>query len=222
MDNNLEAAIRQYYSNNPSGDLDLTALSRRLGYCRYYICKLAKRLGLTDKHRSKRNVARGEDNQGWKGDNVSHLNVGRKRARNRFRLPAICDNCLSLPAKDRHHKDGNPLNNQRTNISFLCRKCHMQEDGRLAILVAGAAREPLPPRPCSNCGSLVTRLWHGTCHACNEYSRRHGVQRPVRRMCECGKEISFTISERCADCQLIRRRALHAVAERARRARSTV
>jgi len=34
---------------------------------------------------------------------------------------------------DRHHVDGNPNNNHRSNVRFLCRRCHMDDDGRLRM-----------------------------------------------------------------------------------------
>ena len=40
-----------------------------------------------------------------------------------------CEAC-GAPAYDRHHIDGNPENNVRSNIAFYCRRCHMDVDGR--------------------------------------------------------------------------------------------
>ena len=64
-------------------------------------------------------------NTNWKGDDVlpqSH----RARARRRFKLPPICQirGCTN-PATDRHHIDGDPGNNVRSNIAGLCHPCHM-------------------------------------------------------------------------------------------------
>jgi hypothetical protein len=42
-----------------------------------------------------------------------------------------CDRC-GKPGRDRHHRDGNTLNNEPENIECLCRRCHMEIDGRLA------------------------------------------------------------------------------------------
>lgn len=38
---------------------------------------------------------------------------------------------VELTPTSRHHRDGNTANNKTENIIFLCRKCHMKEDGRL-------------------------------------------------------------------------------------------
>jgi hypothetical protein len=45
---------------------------------------------------------------------------------------------------ERHHKDGNPLNNDPGNIDRLCRRCHMVVDGRLDAFRARAkANQPI-------------------------------------------------------------------------------
>lgn len=43
-----------------------------------------------------------------------------------------CEICQHFPAQ-RHHIDGNPLNNSRKNISMLCPKHHVHTD-RLELL----------------------------------------------------------------------------------------
>ena len=48
-------------------------------------------------------------------------------------LAEKCEEC-EAPAVDRHHKDGDPSNNDLTNVASLCRRCHMLADGRLEIL----------------------------------------------------------------------------------------
>lgn len=73
-----------------------------------------------------------EKNPMWKGDKIFQAG-GRQRARRWFKLKNFCENC-GAKAKDRHHKDGNPLNNSPENILSLCRKCHVHIDGRIKIL----------------------------------------------------------------------------------------
>lgn len=51
-------------------------------------------------------------------------------ARYRFPLAETCERCQNAPAVDRHHVDGDPLNNVAENIQSLCRRCHMEVDGR--------------------------------------------------------------------------------------------
>lgn len=64
----------------------------------------------------------GEKNPRWKGDRVKPQ-TGNDRARRWFKAPE---------GFDRHHKDGNPLNNNPSNIEVTSRKGHMTVDGRLS------------------------------------------------------------------------------------------
>ena len=66
----------------------------------------------------------GENNPNWKGDNISK-EAGRYRAKrllNRFNIN---------DGKEIHHIDGNPLNNDPSNLEIITRKGHMIEDGRM-------------------------------------------------------------------------------------------
>lgn len=50
---------------------------------------------------------------------------GRKRAQRA--IPAErCERCGTTEGRrlSRHHKDGNPLNNERSNVAILCLSCH--------------------------------------------------------------------------------------------------
>lgn len=80
------------------------------------------------KHASKRI---GELNPNWKGNNISKKG-GSIRARRMYKLKP-CEICNSKKS-ERHHIDGNTINNNITNIKFLCRKHHMETDGRLKRL----------------------------------------------------------------------------------------
>ncbi len=68
-----------------------------------------------------------EDHPAWKGDKAS-VKAGRSRALRLF-PPQPCSVCGKARA-ERHHLDGNTLNNDPGNIMFVCRKCHMAKDGR--------------------------------------------------------------------------------------------
>ncbi len=92
----------------------------------------------------------------------------------------LCDN----RAVERHHIDGNTLNNEPGNVMFLCRHHHMEVDGRLEQISYRLAhrsdgKQLQVPKPCSNCGQPYFPLRKGLCHACNEYYRRHGVHRTL-------------------------------------------
>ncbi len=72
----------------------------------------------------------GEEHHSWIGDRAIPKS-GRSRAVRKFDK-SPCERCGELIKRvDRHHKDGNTLNNTPENIEYLCRKCHMEEDGRL-------------------------------------------------------------------------------------------
>ena len=74
----------------------------------------------------------GEKNPSWKGTAATE-SAGRRRAQSWFSSKpcAVCGSGKS----ERHHKDRNPLNNLPDNIEFLCRKHHMEADGRLEALM---------------------------------------------------------------------------------------
>lgn len=68
-----------------------------------------------------------EKNPMWKGNDVGSA-AGSRRART-WHLLQPCRICRKTA--ERHHKDSNTLNNEANNIDFLCRKHHMEQDGRL-------------------------------------------------------------------------------------------
>ena len=81
-----------------------------------YFCKACKHKFMVeykDVHR--------EGNPNWKGNNVCN-NEGRYRARQLIKVPK---------GFERHHKDGNPLNNDPENIMIVTRSEHMKLDGRI-------------------------------------------------------------------------------------------
>ena len=130
--------------------------------------------------RSCSQLSRGENHYAWKGDLASET-TKRHRAIRMYELEK-CDSC-SHRAVDRHHKDGDTGNNSPSNISLLCRRCHMEEDGRLERFRENALRNSekarKPPQPCVICGRLRKPLRRGRCGACNEHLRRNGSERPV-------------------------------------------
>jgi hypothetical protein len=75
----------------------------------------------------------GTKNPNWKGAECGQRSGG-GRARTLYRGNSPCAVCGS-PKTERHHKDGNTLNNLPSNISFLCRKHHMDTDGRLEEMI---------------------------------------------------------------------------------------
>jgi hypothetical protein len=71
----------------------------------------------------------GPDHHAWKGDAAS-VRTGRTRAERMYPDVKPCERCGERG--ERHHRDENTLNNAPANIAWLCRRCHMSEDGRLA------------------------------------------------------------------------------------------
>lgn len=72
---------------------------------------------------------RGEKHPGWKGDDATHQ-AGRKRARALYPDAKPCEVC-GKPG-ERHHRDGNPLNNAPENIGWLCRTHHIRTEDRMS------------------------------------------------------------------------------------------
>lgn len=103
--------------------------------CGAPITKNAERCG------SCRSASRiGERGTNWRGDKVS-----RKAARNRaVRLyplgPCEWSGGCSEQGVDRHHVDGDTRNNERQNIQILCRRHHVEIDGRLLNLKPFASK----------------------------------------------------------------------------------
>jgi len=148
--------------------------------------------------------------------------VHRARVRHMYESPSSCERCSS-PSKslDVLFKDENAENYTRENVSFVCRRCKMQLDGRLDALIA--RNKDLPP--CRNCGrkhkaSLGFR--HGTCWACRSYWLRNSVSRPRDRVGEDGRLIVVIQPPKpCSECSKLeknlRRGLCHACNERKRR-----
>ena len=89
----------------------------------------------TQEHIEKR-TRRGSDHYAWQGDLVSERG-GRNRALRLYPKIPPCERCGNEKS-ERHHRDGNTANNAPDNIAPLCRKCHMEVDGRLEAFVRGA------------------------------------------------------------------------------------
>lgn len=128
-----------------------------------------------------RGAREGVHNCNWK-ETPKYVETGHGRAQRKFALPEWCDRC-DAPARDRHHIDGNTFNNAPDNIAFLCRRCHMEADGRLEELPLAAARavsqRPTLPKPaCTSCLEVRSGAYsHGMCHRCKAFWYRTGKVR---------------------------------------------
>jgi hypothetical protein len=107
-----------------------TKLKIKSAEIKFYKNHIHHRLGVknTKEHNEHIRLAKlREKNPMWKGDKVSKI-TGNNRAERWYKLKP----CVRCGGKaERHHKDGNTLNNKPENIAFLCRRCHMKSDGRL-------------------------------------------------------------------------------------------
>lgn len=77
----------------------------------------------------------GETNPNWKADTTASWTL-HDRARRAIPEMGECEHgSCDEPAADRHHIDGNPANNARENLACLCRRHHMQIDGRMDAML---------------------------------------------------------------------------------------
>jgi len=83
----------------------------------------------------------GVNNPNWKGEECKRRG-GNDRARRLYPEDRPCERC-NIPKGERHHKDGNTLNNTAENIEFLCRRHHMEADTRLATLINRNQKEAI-------------------------------------------------------------------------------
>lgn len=123
------------------------------------------------------NMRVGEKNPMWGGNNVKKQ-AGNDRARRLFKNNKCpCEVCNTNKVEI-HHKDSNPLNNDVSNISWLCRKHHMEIDGRMEKLhIASRKSHLLNGRwsinfnECRNCGtSNKNHRARGLCESCYKKS----------------------------------------------------
>lgn len=78
-----------------------------------------------------KSMPKGAAHGGWKGEAVGQW-AGYNRCRNLYPAPlGPCENTgCTREATERHHRDGDTRHNDRSNVQFLCRGCHMTVDGR--------------------------------------------------------------------------------------------
>lgn len=111
---------------------------------------------------------------GWEEAQILYNITGKK-----------CSVCKQADAVERHHKDGNPCNNEPENIIICCRKCHMDLDGRNQKLaeqseMALKARYGEFITECRICKQKVKpgKTRDGRCKTCATYFDRNGIERP--------------------------------------------
>lgn len=65
----------------------------------------------------------GENNPSWLGDKAKP-NAGRLRAQKLFKTDGTCEACGNKGRIERHHVNGDTLNNDASNLRVLCSACH--------------------------------------------------------------------------------------------------
>lgn len=83
-----------------------------------------------------------------------------------------CDRCGTSGIIDRHHKDGNQLNNDPSNIAFLCRRCHKHAHSRPDVAERCPKGHPRTPENFAISGG---RMFCRACH--REYQRAYTARR---------------------------------------------
>ena len=78
--------------------------------------------------------------------------------------PGPCSRCGKPEATDVHHEDGNHQNNSPTNLSRICRSCHVKEHR--------------PKGSCSVCGAPLKGL--GFCEKHYQRFKKHGDPHMVK------------------------------------------
>lgn len=69
-----------------------------------------------------------EENNQWKGDNVGMKSL-HDWIRRRKKKPKLCECCKKVPPKDLANISGK-YKRDVSDFEWLCRKCHMDKDGR--------------------------------------------------------------------------------------------
>ena len=76
-------------------------------------------------------------------------NSGHKQAQRKFKATS-CEMCGGTLTLQRHHMDGNPTNNQATNVMIVCQPCHM----KIHCLIGNWGRGNIKPTACKICGEM--------------------------------------------------------------------
>lgn len=166
--------------------------------------------------------------------------VAKRKARNyafvaEVNAHTVCAHCGGQPV-EWHNPDHVSLNRQNFRISILvthvgieairaemarctplCRRCHMQEDGRMQrfLVIGESVRLPkgtvLPPKPCSECGRPYKPMRRGLCSSCanrllyppanprRRYKKKPST-RPPRECGDCGETKPIMALGRCNAC----------------------
>ena len=140
--------IRSLYKNG----LSYSQIEKRVSCCKRTICLYcADIVGNRDVGRKKGELYgsppwnKGKEFTKMLGNKYAFIGdkakkgTGQMRAYVKFKGVTTCNRCKITPKSSfqmiRHHRDENTLNNKKSNIEFLCRRCHINHH-RKALLEA--------------------------------------------------------------------------------------
>jgi hypothetical protein len=109
------------------------SIDRRAKLCRSCSQKAKKGTYKWSKEARERRLA--EKNPYWRGNNVTYSPL-HFWIRSRLPKPQVCVNCKEKVPHDLANKTG-LYTRDLNNWEWLCRKCHMEKDGRLERLKGG-------------------------------------------------------------------------------------
>lgn len=91
-------------------------------------------IGKSEYHDKLRTTKLAERNPQWKGDNVGYASL-HEWVRNHKRKPDLCKKCKKHPPYDLTNISGK-YKRDLNDWEWLCRKCHMENDGRMLKLIS--------------------------------------------------------------------------------------
>jgi hypothetical protein len=98
----------------------------------------------------------GESNPSFKGGEAGiaavHEWVKRRRPK-----PELCDSCGLVPPVDLANRTGKYLRDLN-DWDYLCRKCHMDSDGRNDALRKSGKSRKIPDGVCATCGKIFEKV----------------------------------------------------------------
>jgi endogenous inhibitor of DNA gyrase (YacG/DUF329 family) len=110
---------------------------------RKYCSKKCSKVGINNPNWQGKCAALGSNHPKWKGDNVG-IDALHTYIRKHFPKTEFCQCCKSVPPYDLANIS-NEYKRDITDWEWLCRKCHMNKDGRIGNLKIGSIkRKDLP------------------------------------------------------------------------------
>jgi len=110
----------------------------------------------------------GESNPSYKGEAAGYGAV-HAWVRRRKQKPELCEKCSAEEPRDLANVSGRYLRDL-TDWQYLCRRCHMNSDGRNDRLVASGKSRKFPDKLCEQCGktfhpvSAVSKFCNRDCY----------------------------------------------------------